>query len=118
MGGRNAYIGERFDVLVFEVGGQQLDLLADTRSPYGVGAFAPLDPARRLRGTWCLMRRVIAVATAGLLVLGPAVGASEAQDDLLAGVNRHRIALDRRPVRAPRDDAPLATARRTDGRGW
>jgi Cysteine-rich secretory protein family len=46
------------------------------------------------------MRRLIAVATAGLLVLGPAVGASEAQDDLLAGVNRHRIALDRRPVRA------------------
>jgi len=46
------------------------------------------------------MRRLIAVATAGLLALGPAVGASEAQDDLLAGVNRHRIALDRRPVRA------------------
>jgi uncharacterized protein YkwD len=34
------------------------------------------------------MRRLIAVATAGLLVLGPAVGASEAQDDLLAGVNQ------------------------------
>jgi hypothetical protein len=47
-----------------------------------------------------VMRRLIAVATAGLLVLGPAVGASEAQDDLFAGVNRHRIALDRRPVRA------------------
>ena len=29
------------------------------------------------------MRRLIAVATAGLLVLGPAVRASEAQDDLL-----------------------------------
>ena len=46
------------------------------------------------------MRRLIAVATAGLLFLGPAVRASEAQDDLFAGVNRHRIALDRRPVRA------------------
>ena len=45
------------------------------------------------------MRRLIAVVTAGLLVLGPAVGASEAQDDLLAAINRHRIALDRRPVR-------------------
>jgi hypothetical protein len=44
------------------------------------------------------MRRLIAVATVGLLVLGPAVGASEAQDDLLAAVNRHRIALDRRAV--------------------
>jgi len=44
------------------------------------------------------MRRLIAVATAGLLLLGPPVGASEAQDDLLAAVNRHRIALDRRAV--------------------
>ena len=46
------------------------------------------------------MYSAIVVATAGLLVLGPAVGASEAQGDLLAAVNRHRIALDRRPVRA------------------
>jgi uncharacterized protein YkwD len=44
------------------------------------------------------MRRLIAVATAGLLLLGPAVEASEAQDDLLAAVNHHRIALDRRAV--------------------
>ena len=29
------------------------------------------------------MRRLIVVVIAGLLVLGPAVGASEAQDDLL-----------------------------------
>jgi len=46
------------------------------------------------------MRRLIVVATVGLLVLGPAVGASEAQGDLLAAVNGHRIALDRRPLRA------------------
>ena len=44
------------------------------------------------------MRRLIAVATAGLLVSGRRLGRL-AQDDLLAGVNRHRIALDRRSVR-------------------
>ena len=39
------------------------------------------------------MRRLIVVATVGLLVLGPAVGASEAQGDLL-DIQDHLLADD------------------------